>query len=144
MTTLQYVSIDSRNRVESENDSEITVNLSHPIHRAKTVSCISFSTPNELYNIKDDNNIFNIEVYSTTNQLTALYEFTIPPDLYTMQRLVDACNEAISAKGSLVGITISFALLASYKVTFSTTASSTTVKYVSLYHVNKKSFLQSI
>ena len=144
MTTLQYVSIDSRNRVESELSSEITVNLSHPIHRAKTVSCISFSTPNELYNVKRGSNVFYVEVYSTSQQSTIIYDFTIEPSLYTMQRLVDACNEAILAKGNLVGITISFALLASYKVTFSTTATSTTVKYVSLYHVNKKSFLQSI
>ena len=145
MTTLQYVSIDSRNRVESELSSEITVNLSHPIHRAKTVSCISFSTPNELYNVKRGSNVFYVEVYSTSQQSTIIYDFTIEPSLYTMQRLVDACNEAILAKGNLVGITISFTLLASYKVTFSTTATSTTAKYVSLYHTNKSdSFSKSI
>jgi hypothetical protein len=144
MTTLQYVSVDSRNRVESETNSEITVNLSHPIHNAKTVSCISFSTSNEIYNVMEGNNKFYIEVYSTTSISTALYDFEIPPNLYTMQLLVDACNDAITAKGTLTGITINFSLLASYKVLFTCNNTSTTQKYVSLYHVNKSSFTKSV
>jgi hypothetical protein len=104
---------------------------------------ISFSTPNELYNIKEGANSFQIQVFSTTNVQPVLYNFSIEPSLYTMQRLVDACNEAITAQ-TIVGVTVSFSLLASYKVEFTSTSTSTTQKYVALYHVNKTEFFKSI
>ena len=139
MTTLQYVSIDSRDSIDNQKSSEMTVNLSHPIQNAKTVSVISFSTPNELYNIKEDANSFQIQVWSTSTVQPVIYKFEIIPGLYTMQRLVDACNESIVAKLT-AGVSLTFTLLASYKDQFTTASTSQHTKNFSLYHVTKPEF----
>jgi hypothetical protein len=145
MTTLKYVTIDSRNRIEIEKTSKMTVHLSHPIHSAKSVSMISLSTPNEIYNIRDKYNTFKIQVYSTTGNVgTAMYEYEIIPGLYTMQALVDACNAAITAGTSIVGATVIFTLLANYRVEMTTNNTSSYPKYVALYHSYKDNFYKSV
>ena len=145
MTTLKYVTIDLRNQIENEKTSKMTVHLSHPIQGAKTVSMISLSTPNEIYNIRDKYNTFKIQVYSTTGSVgTAIYEYEIIPGLYTMQALVDSCNATITTGTTIVGANVTFTLLANYRVEMTTTNTSNYPKYVALYHSYKNDFYKSI
>ena len=50
-TPVTYIHIDSRHRLNHEQDSKIQVHLSRPIERVKSISDQSFGTANEMYNV---------------------------------------------------------------------------------------------
>ena len=64
---IQYVMCDSKHQrhhlIEEAGTSKMSINLNHPIENPASVELISFSTANELFNVKFDNNTFAIFLY---------------------------------------------------------------------------------
>lgn len=145
----RYVTVDSRHRRMHEDTSEISVELSNPIQNAVSVSCISFSTPNEIYNITKQNNTFILQPFSITagsphaQNIDSEKTYTLPLGLYTLIQIVALMNEAIEAS-PIEYYTVGFELLASNKTSVSVSCTGTQKKFICLYHKNEISFYSSL
>ena len=95
-----YIHLSSRDRRPHETSSEIRVRLSQPIHKAKEVKVVSFTTANEFYNISEGNNAATLNIYVRdeygVSQIHEEYDILIPAGIYTTAELVSRMNQAIT------------------------------------------------
>ena len=79
--------------------SEVNIRLDHPIENATSVQMISFSTPNNMHNVRGHNNRFECMLYnmSLASPTIERRAYQIEPGLYTITELVDSLNAAASA-----------------------------------------------
>jgi hypothetical protein len=129
---VKYVLIDSkhqRHHIDERGTTKIQVKLNQPIEHATTVEVSSFSTANELYNVKTGENTFTFIVYnlSIATPDVKVYTFGVIPGMYTISELVDACNLQISGSDftAVTFITATFLLLSSNKVQLTATSTGT-------------------
>ena len=96
-----YVHINSADRKPHETSSKMTVHLSDPIQKAVSVKMVSFTTPNEFFNIIKGNNIFQIKIQDFSDATVAEevfpidLDFVLPPGIYTTSEIVDRINSAL-------------------------------------------------
>jgi len=104
--------------------SEINIRLDHPIENATSVQMMSFSTPNNMHNVRGHNSSFECMLYNLSLQVPTIERrsYQIPPGLYTITELVDILNEAATAN-PFANMTPVFSLSITNKV--SITCSST-------------------
>jgi UDP-N-acetylmuramate-alanine ligase len=112
---IKYVMIDSkhqRHHIDERGTTKIQVKLNQPTEHAITVELSSFSTANELYNVKTGENTFSFIVYnlSIASPTIKVYTFGVIPGMYTISELVDACNVQISGS-DFTSVTVTKLLL---------------------------------
>jgi len=137
----EYVSIDSRHSQYHETASEMTVNLSAPILHAKSVRLVGFSQANEYYNVVTGSNTLIFKGYRLTDNVTDSITITVEPGLYSITDLVAAIN---AQTPTFFSISLSFAQLASGKVTITATSASSPGKRMILFHPRSKDFYNSL
>ena len=139
----EYILVDSKHRKEHETDSKIEVQLSAPIHHAKSVKLVSFSCPNEFFNVTDLNNTFQLISYNCSkNTRASPRTVTVTPGLYSISELITVINDDLSAAYSSTGISLS--LLANNKVQMVATSASSSIKRLILFHKKNTHFFKSI
>ena len=79
--------------------SEVNIRLDHPIENATAVEMLSFSTPNNMHNVRGHNNRFECMLYNMSLTVPTIERraYQIDPGLYTISELVDSLNAAASA-----------------------------------------------
>ena len=96
-----YLHIDSKDRMQHETSSKMSIRLSTPIQKATSVKLVSLSLANELYNIDEGNNVLTIHIQDCTvpNVLEIVEPLAIvirvPAGVYTTERLIEAINVLI-------------------------------------------------
>ena len=137
---VKYVLIDSkhqRHHIDERGTTKIQVKLNQPIEHATTVEVSSFSTSNELYNVKTGENKFSFIVYnlSIASPTIKVYTFGVIPGMYTISDLVDTCNLQISGSDftAVTNVTANFFLLSSNKVQLTTSSTGTGKRRLILY-----------
>ena len=147
---VKYVMIDTkhqRHHTIEKGGSTIKVDLNHHIENAISVEVSSFSTANELFNVKADNNKFTMMIYNLSGTANfKINTYTVQPGLYTIAELIDVVNAEIA--GAPMGtsgapVSVEFLLLASNKVQLNTSSSSGQFKRLVLYS-NSTEFHNSI
>jgi hypothetical protein len=121
--------------------------LNHHIEKAISVEVSSFSTANELFNVKADNNKFTMMIYNMSG--TANFKnqtYTVSPGLYTISELIDVVNAEIA--GAPMGtvsapVSVEFLLLGNNKVQLNTSSASGQFRRLVLYS-NSNDFHNSI
>ena len=146
-----YIHIDSKDRKEYESSSKMTIHLSNPIHKAKSVRVQSFSCANEFYNVLEGNNYFIFLIYTISggvvNTDPTVITLVLEPDLYTISDMVDTLQDAINefTSAELESVTISFTLLADNKVQIVCTSAQNLPRRVTLFYAgNDDKFYSSI
>jgi len=137
----EYVSIDSRHSQYHETASEMQVNLSAPILHAKSVRLVGFSQANEYYNVTTGSNTLIFKAYRLTDNVTDPLTITVPPGLYSISDLITAITNQTP---TFFSITLSFAQLASGKVTITATSATSPAKRMILFHPRSKDFYNSL
>ena len=96
---VQYIQVDSRHRLNHEQDSKIHVELSRPIERAKTISVQSFGTANEFHNVINGNEILQIitQVYDEPAIKVSTYVFQL--GFYTVSELIAELKQQVEDNG---------------------------------------------
>ena len=90
MTQYEYIYVDSKHAKDHETDSEMTVNLSHPIMNARSVKLISFSSPNEFFNVCDNNNSIVLLSYTLSGVQTSIGQsYRITNGLHSISEIKD-------------------------------------------------------
>jgi hypothetical protein len=137
---VKYVMIDSkhqRHHTIEKGASTIKVDLNHHIENAISVEVSSFSTANELFNVKADNNKFTMMIYNLSG--TANFKvntYTVSAGLYTIAELIDICNAQIAGDPMGTGqapVSVEFLLLGNNKVQLNTSSSSGQFRRLVLY-----------
>ena len=96
--------------------SEVKIRLDHPIERATSVQMLSFSTPNNMHNVRGHNSKFECMLYNLSGSSSIERKsYQIPPGLYTITELVDILNAAATAN-PFANMTPIFSLLSTNKV----------------------------
>jgi hypothetical protein len=145
----EYVYVDSKDRKYHEEKSEITVTMSQPILHAKSVKVVSFSVPNEFYNVIDGNNSFSARVYNVNNNTkSAIKNYVLGAGLYSLIDMVTALNALFQADKLTEGgtnTTLTLNLLASGKVSLNIVGDGVnTHKRAILYYPRNGQFQNSI
>jgi len=147
---VKYVMIDTkhqRHHTIEKGGSTIKVDLNHHIENAISVEVSSFSTANELFNVKADNNKFTMMIYNLSGTPNfKINTYTVQPGLYTIAELIDICNaEIVGAPMGTVSapVSVEFLLLGNNKVQLNTSSSSGQFKRLVLYS-NSTDFHNSI
>ena len=146
-----YVHIDSRHRKEYETGSKMTVHLSEPIHRAKSVRVQSFSCANEFFNVQEGNNYFIMLIHTVSggvvNTDPIIITLALEPDLYTISDMVDTLQDAVDeyTSAELESVTVTFTLLADNKVQIVCNSAQNLPRRVVLYYAgNDPKFYSSV
>ena len=137
----EYLAIDSRHAKYHETASEMTVNLSAPILHAKSVRLVGFSQANEFYNVYVGSNTLIFKGFRLTDNVTDPFTITVPPGLYSIANLITEINNQTP---TFFGINLSFAHLASGKVTITATSATSPAKRMILFHPRSKDFYNSL
>jgi hypothetical protein len=110
---------------------QLDIRLDHPIENAIGVQLMSFSSPNDYYNVRAHADKFQCMLYNLGGVTESIERksYTIPTGLYTITQLVDALNAAATASpfsgtGTAV-LTPVFSLLASNKVAINCSSTGT-------------------
>ena len=145
----EYVYIDSKDRKYHETKSEMLVNLTQPIHHAKSVRVVSFSAANEFHNVIDGNTSFSVQVHNlNTNQKSAIKNYVLGAGLYSLTDMITALNALFVADPVVEGTsntTLTLTLLASGKVSLQIVGDGTnTDKRAILYYPRNGQFSNSI
>jgi len=136
----EYVHIDSIDSASTS--SRVQVSLPAPLMHATSVSCVSFSAPNEFHNVRDGYNTFSLLVYKAvpSSNAYAQFDYTIPPGMYTVGEIVEALNLLMATTkpvpaGSTSEVTCTLSLLANGLVSLQTngTRTTATIKYILMY-----------
>jgi hypothetical protein len=95
---IEYVHINSTDRMPHERSSKMHVHLSSPIQRAVSVKVVNFSIGNEFFNVMEDNNSLSIVIqdltFSAVGDRGVISELSIsvPAGIYTTEQLIEAIN----------------------------------------------------
>jgi hypothetical protein len=147
---VKYVMIDTkhqRHHTVEKGGSTIKVDLNHHIENAISVEVSSFSTANELFNVKADNNKFTMMIYNMSGTPNfKINTYTVQPGLYTITELIDVVNAEID--GAPMGtvsapVSVEFLLLGNNKVQLNTSSASGQFRRLVLYS-NSTDFHNSI
>ena len=127
---IKYVMIDTkhqRHHTIEKGGSTIKVDLNHHVENAISVEVSSFSTANELFNVKADNNKFTMMIYNLSGTPNfKVNTYTVSPGLYTITELIDVVNaEIVGAPMGTVSapVSVEFLLLGNNKVQLNTSSS---------------------
>ena len=145
----EYVYVDSKDRKYHEDKSEILVNLSKPIMHPKSVRLVSFSVPNEFYNVIDGNTSFSARVYNVNNNTkSAIKNYVLAAGLYSLVDMITALNALFQSDKITEGgtnTTLTLNLLASGKVSLNIVGDGVnTHKRAILYYPRDNQFNNSI
>jgi hypothetical protein len=145
----EYVYVDSKDRKYHENKSEILVNLTQPLHHAKSVRVVAFSAPNEFYNVIDGNTSFSARVYNVVNnQKSAIKNYVLGAGLYSLSEMITALNALFLADPIVQGssnTTLTLTLLANGKTSLQIVGDGVnTHKRAILYYPRNGQFSNSI
>jgi hypothetical protein len=145
----EYVHIDASHH-QPENGSQIRVDLPAPLLHATSVSCVSFSAPNDFFNVREPYNVFRLLIYKAVadSNAYAQFDYVVPPGLYAIGELVEKLNTLMAANkpqaaGSTSQVTVSLSVLASGKVTIQTAGTTNPAKAILIY-VPVGEFMQSL
>ena len=144
---IQYVHLDSRNRMPDQATSRMHVNLSAPIPKCVSMEVSSFSVANEFYNCVDGNN--DLVIITQNNQQTALLisVYTVTPGFFTIDEIIADIQEQIDAEGGVLNQDPATRLVISHdsitdKVVFSFNGSN---RYrAAIYSPNTDNFFNSV
>ncbi len=145
----EYVYVDSKDRKYHENKSSMLVNLSEPIMHPKSVRVVSFSVPNEFYNVIDGNTSFSARVYNVnTNNKSPIKNYVLGAGLYSLTEMITALNALFQTDKIVEGgsnTTLTLTLLANGKVSLNIVGDGTnTHKRAILYYPRDGQFQNSI
>ena len=142
----KYLLIDSQsaNRATSTlpYNPQLDIRLDHPIENAISVQMMSFSSPNDYYNVRAHADRFECMLYnfSVATPFIERRSYQIPTGLYTITQLVDALNEAATANpfGTAASPTLTpvFSLLSTNKVSITCSSSGAGIRRFTLYSAN--------
>jgi hypothetical protein len=139
----KYFLIDSQaadqTTLTSPYNPRLDIRLDHPIENAINVQMMSFSSPNDYYNVRAQADRFESMLYnfSPSTPFIEKKSYQIPIGLYTITQLVDALNVAAAADPfGTVGsptLTPQFALLSTNKVSITCSSTGTGIRRYVLY-----------
>jgi hypothetical protein len=142
----KYLIIDShaadRTSLRRAFDPTLNIKLDHPIKNATKVQLMSFSSPNNYSNVRENNNSFDCMLYNyVAVPFIERRSYRIDPGLYTISELVEALNVAAAAEpfGRTPGsptLTPVFSLLANNRVTITCSSAGNTIRRFTLYSDN--------
>ena len=143
----KYLLIDSQvadqTTLTSPYDPRLDIILDHPIENAINVQMMSFSSPNDYYNVRATNDLFESMLYNFSAAVPFIEQrsYQIPTGLYTITQLVDALNVAAAADpfGTTPGsptLTPVFALLSTNKVSITCSSAGAGIRRYVLYSSN--------
>jgi len=122
--------------------SEIKIRLDHPIENATSVQMMSFSTPNNMHNVRGHNDRFECMLYNLSLASPSIERrsYQIQPGLYTITELVDSLNAAASANpfGTAASPTLTpvFSLSSTNKVSINCSSTGTGIRRFVLFSSN--------
>jgi hypothetical protein len=137
----KYLLIDSQaadqTTLTSPYNPRLDIRLDHPIENAISVQLMSFSSPNDNYNVRAGNDRFESMLYNFSPVVPVIEKSSlqIPVGLYTITQLVDALNLA-SAANPIPNLTPEFRLTASNKVSITCSSTGTGIRRYVLYSSN--------
>ena len=152
----QYVVIDSTHQRNHETSSKMDIILNKPIHHATSVEVVSFSTANELYNIREGNNvahfiIWDIQTANADNQPINVYPFaiTFEPGFWRTVDIVAHLTEQhqaiVAENGWTTNVDITFSLLATNNIQITASSTSSFKRRMTLHYPdNKGNFYNSV
>ena len=98
--TVTYLQIDSRHRLNHEQDSKINVKLNHPIHNCQSVSVANFGVANEFWNILANNDTVTIVSQVYDQDIIKVSTYYLNPGFYTISEMVASLQEQSEANGN--------------------------------------------
>jgi len=112
----------------------LDIRLDHPIENAISVQLMSFSSPNDNYNVRVGNDRFESMLYNFSPAVPVIEKssYQIPVGLYTITQLVDALNVAAAAN-PFANMTPEFRLLTTNKVSITCSSTGTGIRRYMLY-----------
>ena len=139
----KYLLIDSQTAdqttLTSAYNPRLDIRLDHPIENAISVQLLSFSSPNDYYNVRAQADRFESMLYnfSASTPFIEKRSYQIPVGLYTITQLVDALNVAANADpfGTVASPTLIpvFALLSTNKVSITCSSAGASIRRYVLY-----------
>jgi hypothetical protein len=122
-----YLHIDSKDRMQHETSSKMSIRLSTPIQKATSVKLVSLSLANELYNIDEGNNVLTINIQDFSDAVVGEaiepleIVIRVPAGIYTTEQLIEDINtllldELVGAMGDARNLDITFELSDDYRV----------------------------
>jgi hypothetical protein len=117
--------------------SEVNIRLDHPIENATSVQMMSFSTPNNMHNVRAHNDRFECMLYNLSGASPSIERksYQIQPGLYTITELVDNLNAAATAN-PFANMTPVFSLLSTNKVAITCSSTGTGIRRFVLFASN--------
>ena len=117
--------------------SEVNIRLDHPIENATSVQMVSFSTPNNMHNVRGHNSRFECMLYNLSLAVPTIERrsYQIPPGLYTITELVDTLNNVASAD-PFANMTPVFSLLSTNKVAITCSSTGAGIRRFVLFATN--------
>ena len=117
--------------------SEVNIRLDHPIENATSVQMMSFSTPNNMHNVRGHNDRFECMLYNLSGASPSIERksYQIQPGLYTITELVDNLNTAATAD-PFANMTPVFSLLSTNKVAITCSSTGTGIRRFVLFASN--------
>jgi len=137
----KYLLIDSQaadqTTLTSPYNPRLDIRLDHPIENAIGVQLMSFSSPNDNYNVRAGNDRFESMLYNFSPAVPNIEKssYQIPVGLYTITQLVDALNVAAAAN-PFANMTPVFRLLTTNKVSITCSSTGTGIRRYVLYSSN--------
>jgi hypothetical protein len=142
----KYLLIDSqiadRTTLTSPYNPRLDIRLDHPIENAISVQMMSFSSPNDYYNVRSNNDKFESMLYNYSVAVPFIERrsYQIPIGLYTITQLVDALNVAAAADpfGTPASPTLTpqFSLLSTNRVAITCSSAGAGIRRFTLYSAN--------
>jgi hypothetical protein len=137
----KYLLIDSQaadqTTLTSPYNPRLDIRLDHPIENAIGVQLMSFSSPNDNYNVRSNNDRFESMLYNFSPAVPLIEKssYQIPVGLYTITQLVDALNVAAAAN-PFANMTPEFRLSTANKVSITCSSTGTGIRRYVLYSSN--------
>lgn len=137
----KYLIVDSQAAKQAVNNvnngtSTLNIQLNHPIVNATSMRMMSFSSPNDFFNVRAHNDTFDCMLYNLSG--TASIErksYKIPLGLYSIGEIVNQLNVQASAS-PFSNMTPVFSLLATNKVQITCSSTGTVVRRFIIYSSN--------
>ena len=127
----EYIHVDSARSTSTS--SRVSVSLPAPLMHASSVSCVSFSAPNDFANVREGNNVFSLLIYKAVPGANAFaqFDYTVTPGQYTIEDLVTKLNELMAANkpqppASTSQVTVVLTILANGFLSLQTSGTLTT------------------
>jgi hypothetical protein len=134
----KYLLIDShkanQTTLTAPYKSQIDIRLDHPISNAINVQVMSFSSPNDYFNVRAHADTFDCMLYNLSGVTRSIERksYKIPVGLYTVTQLVDKLNEVATAN-PFANMTPVFSLLSTNKVSINASSTGTQIRRFVLF-----------